>query len=473
MAKKQKKGTNDQSQAPAYLTREHLRSTPADLKDLVAFAPATGGGSTSMPDIKALGEVLPKLGDLATAAKQRSNSLRGENEPQSDERELPNLYQIDSSIDVAHKSADASKDDQIRRARILGTTCFRGEYVSLSLRLKEKLGEASAGEVARWVPGNPEFDNDLIADFIFGELDWPSVTTPNGSGPEGLIIVAGSTNSGKTELAQAIALHSLQHGVAKFRESCSENMKRKNADCADEMEGCKRPHLVTYEDPIEDWTFGRLVDEQSQELQAELFSDPAVAASCGFAMTARECGIDVGSLKQALCDARRQSPACFYVGEVRRPGDWKEILEFSSTGHLIVVTTHAASLAECVLRLVQATEATGPADRRRWLGSLKSIIHARLLPTSERKIHQMPAVWLNRDDAGNALVGSGPSTIVADGEVCFSRRQFFDKYLRFRQQQVRDRAGSFDRTTLELPRNVVRAALAAALASDVHELIHS
>src|SRR5207249_2189827 len=104
---------------------------------------------------------------------------------------------------------------------------------------------------------------------------------------------------------------------------------------------------------------------------------PEELARRGFGIdyTSRQKGIDVHDLKCASEDALRQTPAVFYIGEVRDASDWKEVLEFAGTGHLVVTTAHAGSLIEAMIKLLGAVDAKTPADRRRYAEKILAVVH--------------------------------------------------------------------------------------------------
>src|SRR5205823_4056638 len=113
----------------------------------------------------------------------------------------------------------------------------------------------------------------------------------------------------------------------------------------------RRPHLVTFEDPIEHPFFEGLVEEDLHK---------------AVDYTPRFRGEDVKELADGFRDAKRQTPAVVYVGEVRDRAALREVLEFAGSGHLVVTTAHAGTLAEALQLLFAAVEARTPADRGRY-----------------------------------------------------------------------------------------------------------
>jgi hypothetical protein len=122
--------------------------------------------------------------------------------------------------------------------------------------------------------------------------------------PSGLVVIAGTTGCGKSDLARDFIKRVLMSDAP--RNSSKERF----------------PHVVTFEDPIEGWKV--LTEKEGFES-----SSPVSGMENGICLTAREKGVDTDSLKQSLLDARRQTPSCVYVSEVREPEEWKEVLDFA------------------------------------------------------------------------------------------------------------------------------------------------
>ena len=122
----------------------------------------------------------------------------------------------------------------------------------------------------------------------------------------GLVMITGSTGSGKTTTAVALLkdklLHHKNHGVL---------------------------HLVTIESPIE----------------YEFLVKPTEGI-----VEQREVGIDTPSYPAATRDVVRINPNIIFVGEVRDPVTAENCLQMATTGHLVVTTFHASSVVEAIAR---------------------------------------------------------------------------------------------------------------------------
>jgi len=121
------------------------------------------------------------------------------------------------------------------------------------------------------------------------------------SRPSGLILVTGSTGTGKST-TMAAGLEWLNQTVTR--------------------------HIITIEDPVE-----------------YLFQDHL----CRF--TQREVGADTPSFAEGLRRALRQSPDIILLGEIRDAVSANTALQAAETGHLVITSLHSSSATEAVERL--------------------------------------------------------------------------------------------------------------------------
>lgn len=235
--------------------------------------------------------------------------------------------------------------------------------------------------------------------------------------PTGAIIVSGATGSGKSKTAQAITLRVIKALV----------------DRQDEIPSLRPPHLVTFEDPIEGWTI--TLDSSSEVLT------PDSCYNYGFAFTPRERGIfkDVRTLSDAVTDAYRQTPTCLYVGEIRDDDNWKDVLNFGASGHLVVATTHASSVRDTMSRILAACRARTPAERRKWIGVIRGLIHIRKEEIeNEKNPAFLASVWIGQGEGLNALVSVGLSSVAPNRSYQVSRERYYKALTRqpgFRHEQ--------------------------------------
>jgi twitching motility protein PilU len=151
---------------------------------------------------------------------------------------------------------------------------------------------------------------------------------------QGLILVTGATNSTKSKIARGLAWRMLKKII--------EDPKAQD----------RGPHLVTFEDPIEQFFW---------KAEHPATGDPDAAPAIDY--TPRQRQKDCAELKQGLDDALRQTPAVFYIGEIRDSEEMCQAVEFGGTGHLAIATAHAGNLIEGVGKLLKAVKAANSGVR--------------------------------------------------------------------------------------------------------------
>jgi twitching motility protein PilT len=174
------------------------------------------------------------------------------------------------------------------------------------------------------------------------QLDLPKVVERIAMEPRGLILVTGTTGSGKSTTLAAMIDHI-----------------NTNRTC----------HLITIEDPIE----FLIRDKRSVVNQ-------------------REVGVDTLSFASALRSALRQDPDTILVGEMRDFETIETALTAAETGHLVMSTLHTIDAAETITRIISVFPPHQQAQVRLQLASIvKGIISQRLVPRSDGK-GRIPAV---------------------------------------------------------------------------------
>jgi Tfp pilus assembly pilus retraction ATPase PilT len=236
--------------------------------------------------------------------------------------------------------------------------------------------------------------------------------------PAGLITITGATDSSKSLITRGlIFLYLRQMAEKAFRRSL------------------RRPHLVTFEDPIEEFyitepaaDFAPKNLEELEQLLATIYID----------YTPREKRIDTDKLTAAIQDAKRQTPAVFFVGETRDPRDWVDLLKFSGSGHLVVTTSHAGSVVEAMTQIFRETETQTPSQRSEIARRILGIVNlSTLYPTASeiRSIVRvlLPAVWRSTPQSRNNLVADGLSSILPaldrEEEIGYYGRTYFARNL--------------------------------------------
>jgi twitching motility protein PilT len=164
----------------------------------------------------------------------------------------------------------------------------------------------------------------------------PPVVKKIAENHRGLVLVTGTTGSGKSTTLAAIVDHINQH---------------------------RNGHIVTVEDPVE----FLMRDKRS-------------------IITQREIGTDCLSFASALRAALRQDPDVILMGEMRDLETIEIGLTAAETGHLVLSTLHTSDAAETITRLVTAFPPHMRGQVRMQLaGMLKAVISQRLVPRKDGK----------------------------------------------------------------------------------------
>ncbi|HQP67238.1 MAG TPA: PilT/PilU family type 4a pilus ATPase [Quisquiliibacterium sp.] len=203
-----------------------------------------------------------------------------------------------------------------------------------SFRVNVFQQRGSPGCVIRYIPGDiPRF----------ADLNLPPVLTELIMEKRGLVLVVGSTGSGKsTTLASMI------------------DYRNEN----------RSGHILTFEDPIE-YTFRNKRSIVNQ----------------------RQIGTDTESLAIGLKNAMRQAPDCILIGEIRDMETMSAAIAYAQSGHLVLATLHANNANNALNRIISFYL---PENRRVMLAdlsaTLKGIISQRLIRSASGG--RIPAVEL-------------------------------------------------------------------------------
>ena len=165
----------------------------------------------------------------------------------------------------------------------------------------------------------------------FKELGLPEALKQISSTHRGIVIVTGTTGSGKSTTLAAML---------------------------DQINDTRTDHVITIEDPIE----YEFLDKKSFFEQ-------------------REVGIDTESFQSALKHAMRQDPDVIMVGEMRDRVSFEAALQASDTGHLVLTTLHASNAAQTINRILDLFEKNEQEPIREALAiNLIAVISQRLCP---------------------------------------------------------------------------------------------
>ncbi|HWP65842.1 MAG TPA: type IV pilus twitching motility protein PilT [Candidatus Limnocylindria bacterium] len=176
----------------------------------------------------------------------------------------------------------------------------------------------------------------------FEELNLPPVLAKIADEERGLILVTGTTGSGKSTTLAAMIEHI-----------------NRTAAC----------HIITIEDPIE------YLHRDNRSI-----------------INQREVSVDTTSFAQALRAALRQDPDVILVGEMRDAETMETALAAAETGHLVLSTLHTLDATETVNRIIAVFPPHQQRQVRLQLASvLRAVISQRLLPRADSR-GRVPAV---------------------------------------------------------------------------------
>jgi twitching motility protein PilT len=163
------------------------------------------------------------------------------------------------------------------------------------------------------------------------ELALPQVIKELAEEERGIVLLTGTTGSGKSTTLAAMINH------------MNETMNK---------------HIVTIEDPIE------FVHEDKSSV-----------------INQREVGMDTASFKRALRRVLRQDPDVILVGEMRDEETVQTALSAAETGHLVLSTIHTVDAGESINRMLDFFPPHQHAQARSMIaGTIKGVISQRLVP---------------------------------------------------------------------------------------------
>ena len=169
------------------------------------------------------------------------------------------------------------------------------------------------------------------------ELGLPESLLDLVSYPGGLVLVTGTSGSGKSTTLAALVDH-LNHTRAR--------------------------HIITIEDPVE---------FQHSDVQCLIHQ--------------REVGADVESFSAGLHAALRENPDVILLGELRDLETISAALTAAETGHLVLGTLHSGSASSAVNRIVDVFPGhQQPHIRVQLASSLRAVLSQRLIPTRGKNL---------------------------------------------------------------------------------------
>jgi twitching motility protein PilT len=166
------------------------------------------------------------------------------------------------------------------------------------------------------------------------ELLLPPVVSELAQEERGIILLTGTTGSGKSTTLAAII---------------------------DQINSTDSKHIVTIEDPVE------FLHRDKKSI-----------------INQREVGEDTTSFARALRRVLRQDPDVILIGEMRDEETVRTALSAAETGHLVLSTIHTVDAAESVNRIIDFFPPAEQRQARSMLaGTLKGVVSQRLVPRSD------------------------------------------------------------------------------------------
>jgi twitching motility protein PilT len=168
------------------------------------------------------------------------------------------------------------------------------------------------------------------------DLGLPEVVRKLADEPRGIILLTGTTGSGKSTTLAAMIDH---------------------------INSTKARHVVTMEDPIE-------------YLHRDKLS----------IINQREVGADTESFARAMKRVLRQDPDVILIGEMRDEETVRTALSAAETGHLVLSTLHTLDASETINRIIDFFPPHLQQQARVMLAStLRGAVSQRLVPRSDRE----------------------------------------------------------------------------------------
>jgi twitching motility protein PilT len=214
------------------------------------------------------------------------------------------------------------------------------------------------------------------------ELRLPPVIATMASEPRGIILVTGTTGSGKSTTLAAMINH---------------------------INVTRAANIVTIEDPIE------FVHEDRRSIIGQ-----------------REVGVDTHSFKDALRRVLRQDPDVILIGEMRDEETVQTAMSAAETGHLVLSTIHTLDASESINRMLEFFPPNHHQQVRSMLAStLRGIISQRLVPAIDGGRVAVCEILRMTGRARDKILKPGDTvdlaSVIADG--AYDGMQSFDQAL--------------------------------------------
>lgn len=196
----------------------------------------------------------------------------------------------------------------------------------------------------------------------FSQLNMPPVLEKIAMNRRGIVIITGTTGSGKSTTLASIIEYLNQR---------------------------ERRRIETVEDPIE-----------------YLFEDKQSV------LTQREVGLDTLSFENALKHILRHDPDVVMIGEMRDQTTFRTALAAAETGHLVLTTLHAGNVAVAIHRLMEMVPHE-ERDRTRMVlaSTLQAIVSQRLIKSERAGVVPAVEILINTHTVSKLLENNKLETI--------------------------------------------------------------
>ena len=180
----------------------------------------------------------------------------------------------------------------------------------------------------------------------FDELGLLPVLKTIALAPRGIVLVAGTTGSGKSTTLAAMIEH---------------------------INATQKKHIITLEDPIE------FVFEDNQSVIEQ-----------------REVGLDTGSFGHGLKHVLRQDPDVIMIGEMRDATSFQAAMSAADTGHLVLSTLHTQNASQSVGRILDFFKPDEREQVRRQLAAtLRAVVCQRMVGTLSNSVTPALEILIN------------------------------------------------------------------------------
>ena len=216
----------------------------------------------------------------------------------------------------------------------------------------------------------------------FEELGLLPIVKDIAKAPRGIVLVAGSTGSGKSTTLAAMIQH---------------------------INATSKKHIITLEDPIE------FVFDDNQSVIEQ-----------------REIGLDTMSYREGLKHILRQDPDIIMIGEMRDSISFQAAMSAADTGHLVLSTLHTTNAGQSVTRILDFFKAEEREQIRRQLaGTLQAVICQRMVNTVNGSVTPALEILINTGTVKKLIeenrldkLGAAIETGTEDGMQNFNQALF-------------------------------------------------